>query len=157
MVVCSYSYLSSCSSRAYARAHVHVPVHAHGRAHILVDSVTFALRAALLVGIVIVPGAAGGIFFGGWLSNKLRLTPRQNALMCWVVALVAIPFLFGFFIGCDQYKLANNKMNSMRGCSLTGRYPSSMDGIEYGWIVNMLEIASDPENCWRSSRPVTTR
>eukprot|EP00467_Chlorarachnion_reptans_P007681 CAMPEP_0114517006 /NCGR_PEP_ID=MMETSP0109-20121206/17652_1 /TAXON_ID=29199 /ORGANISM="Chlorarachnion reptans, Strain CCCM449" /LENGTH=790 /DNA_ID=CAMNT_0001697475 /DNA_START=27 /DNA_END=2399 /DNA_ORIENTATION=- len=68
-------------------------------------------QAALYVGFVIVPGAAGGIFFGGWLSNYLRLTPRQNAKLCWIVAAAAIPLLFAFFIGCDQYSLAGMSVN----------------------------------------------
>uniref|UniRef100_A0A7S0HA40 Kazal-like domain-containing protein n=1 Tax=Amorphochlora amoebiformis TaxID=1561963 RepID=A0A7S0HA40_9EUKA len=109
--------------------------------------------AALAVGLVIIPGAAGGIYFGGWISNRLRLTPRQNALICWVVALSAIPLLFGFFLGCEQYPLAgmsvrynpNNNNNNVinegvnfdatcnSGCGC-GRYPYSpvcSNGINY--------------------------
>jgi hypothetical protein len=40
------------------------------------------------------------------VSNRFRLTPRQNAMFCWVIALASIPILFGFFIGCDQLPLA---------------------------------------------------
>eukprot|EP00466_Bigelowiella_natans_P017242 jgi/Bigna1/80707/fgenesh1_pg.73_\ len=63
-------------------------------------------RAALFVGIVIVPGVAGGIYFGGWLSKRLRLSPRQNAKMSWIVALAALPLMPTFFIGCDPFPLA---------------------------------------------------
>jgi len=67
-------------------------------------------QAALYVGLTIVPGAAGGIFFGGWFSNKFRLTPKQNALMCAIVAAISLPFIFSFFIGCQQIPLAGSSV-----------------------------------------------
>jgi len=40
------------------------------------------------VGAIIIPGAAGGIFTGGYLVKRLKLTPLKTARACWIIAMV---------------------------------------------------------------------
>ncbi len=65
-----------------------------------------ASQAALYMGLTLIPGAAGGIYVGGLVVSRWKLTPRQCAKFCFIVATVSLPFFFGLYIGCPDYTMA---------------------------------------------------
>lgn len=62
--------------------------------------------ASLTVGLIVIPGATGGIVVGGILLKKLRAGPMKTARVTWILALVACLLMFGFFLGCPSVPLA---------------------------------------------------
>jgi sodium-independent organic anion transporter len=58
--------------------------------------------ASILTGAVVVPGFAGGIFFGGWVCRRFQYTREQVAKFCWRAALLAIMFTPVYSIGCGR-------------------------------------------------------
>lgn len=62
--------------------------------------------AGLLMGIVTVPGAGGGMLLGGLLVKKLKLKVRGIIRMDLIVAIIALIFGCLFFIQCPQMQMA---------------------------------------------------
>jgi sodium-independent organic anion transporter len=89
-------------------------------------------NAALLVGLVIIPGAAGGIFFGGWFMKKLKADGVTTAKFCWVVALVALFIMSSFYIGCGTIDLAG----------VTQPYPGAASSPLQGGVNGYTNITS---------------
>uniref|UniRef100_K1RCR9 Solute carrier organic anion transporter family member n=1 Tax=Magallana gigas TaxID=29159 RepID=K1RCR9_MAGGI len=62
--------------------------------------------AGLLMGIVTVPGAGGGMLLGGLLVKKLKLKVRGIIRMDLIVAIIALIFGCLFFIQCPKMQMA---------------------------------------------------
>lgn len=99
-----------------------------------------ASTASFAVGGVIIPGAAGGIFFGGYLVKRLRLTPLATARLVWVVAIATLTVLFAFFIGCGTVSLAGVTS------PYTGEPQTSFSG-GYGGHVNISSPCNSDCTC----------
>jgi sodium-independent organic anion transporter len=99
--------------------------------------------AAFTVGLVIIPGAAGGIFLGGYLTRRWRLTPLQTSMFCWIVALISLGFMFFFYVGCGTTALAGVSApyafnsNSLGGLNSTCNVNSSCSNATNGCGCNM--------------------
>ncbi|XP_022324180.1 solute carrier organic anion transporter family member 4A1-like [Crassostrea virginica] len=65
-----------------------------------------AAFAGLLMGIVTVPGAGGGMLLGGLLVKKLKLRVRGIIRMDLIVAIIALIFGCMFFIQCPKVQMA---------------------------------------------------
>jgi hypothetical protein len=61
-----------------------------------------AALSSIIVGLVVIPGAAGGIFFGGWLMKRINATGRTNALASFISSLCACILATVFLLGCDN-------------------------------------------------------
>lgn len=81
-----------------------------------------ASDAAFFIGATLVPGAAGGIFFGGWLMKRLRATTGTAVKSTFVIASVSFLFMWTFAIGCGSLDLAG----------VTQRYPAAAVAGETG-------------------------
>lgn len=114
-----------------------------------------ASDAAFTVGLVVIPGAAGGTFIGGLLLKYFKAGPIMTSRMMVTVAVVSTLLMFGFFIGCDNAPLAgahvnynplnnnngrsmvsppvfDNVCNAGCGCKALGYSPvCGVDGIQY--------------------------
>jgi hypothetical protein len=65
-----------------------------------------AANASFSVGLVVIPGAAGGILFGGWVGDRFKLSTRASALFSFVMPLLSMFLLLMLFIGCPNNPLA---------------------------------------------------
>lgn len=61
-----------------------------------------ASSAALLVGLVTVPGAGGGTFFGGYMVKKFQLRCAGIIRMCIVFSAICLCFGLVFIISCEN-------------------------------------------------------
>lgn len=87
-----------------------------------------ASSAALLVGLVTVPGAGGGTFIGGYLVKRLKLKCSGIIKMCIIYSAICLCFGLVFIIYCPNtkffglnYKPENNSFNNqtdfLSGCN----------------------------------------
>ncbi|XP_013775144.1 solute carrier organic anion transporter family member 4A1-like [Limulus polyphemus] len=65
-----------------------------------------ASAAALLVGMVTVPGAGGGTFFGGYLVKKFNLRCASIIRMCLLFSVICLTMCTVFFIHCPNPRFA---------------------------------------------------
>ncbi len=67
-----------------------------------------ASSASYVVGLVIIPGAAGGIFIGGWYTGRVVAASGLKGLIkfCVGVSVVTLCLFFGMYIGCANPNVA---------------------------------------------------
>lgn len=58
--------------------------------------------ASIVVGLIVIPGAAGGMVTGGWLVRRLRLSGRGTARAVWIISACATLFALTFLVGCPS-------------------------------------------------------
>ncbi|KFM61342.1 Solute carrier organic anion transporter family member 4A1, partial [Stegodyphus mimosarum] len=62
--------------------------------------------AAVLVGLVTIPGAGGGTFLGGYLVKKLNLRCAGIIKMCIIFSFICVGLVFIFILHCPNAKFA---------------------------------------------------
>ena len=65
-----------------------------------------ASNAALYTGFIVVPGAGGGIFLGGYLLNRFKWNCQTTIKFSMVFSLLAFGATAAIFIGCDTKRIA---------------------------------------------------
>ncbi|CAL1299379.1 unnamed protein product [Larinioides sclopetarius] len=65
-----------------------------------------ASYAAVLVGLVTIPGAGGGTFLGGYLVKKLNLRCAGIIKMCIIFSFICVGLVFIFILHCPNAKFA---------------------------------------------------
>lgn len=56
--------------------------------------------SSILTGVIVVPGAAGGALFGGWLIKRLKLSARAISVMLVVSSVIATGLMFSLLLHC---------------------------------------------------------
>lgn len=62
--------------------------------------------AAIATGLVVIPGAAGGIMLGGYLTKRLKLDFAATAKFCVICSFIATLFTACTLVGCKESPLA---------------------------------------------------
>lgn len=83
-----------------------------------------ASEASISVGLVLIPGAAGGIFFGGWMMRRHKVNALKAARYTFFISVVALLLLPGLLIGCGTLPLAGVTEPYPQGAAL----PASAGG-----------------------------
>jgi organic anion transporter 4A len=63
-------------------------------------------KAAILMGVVTIPGAAGGTFFGGYIVKRYNLKCAQIIKFCISCAAISIGLTMAFLISCPNMNFA---------------------------------------------------
>eukprot|EP00300_Choanocystis_sp_HF-7_P033105 c45399_g1_i1.p1 GENE.c45399_g1_i1~~c45399_g1_i1.p1 ORF type:complete len:721 (-),score=153.61 c45399_g1_i1:97-2259(-) len=81
--------------------------------------------AGSITGLVVIPGAAGGILLGGYLMKHFRLSVEQTARLCVFSSILAALMSTSMLIGCSELQLAgvtaqyhNNDTTLLAECNL---------------------------------------
>jgi len=73
----------------------------------------------LLLGVVAVPGGAGGFLLGSYLIKRLSLTTRQQLRAMFFLGIVDLAAMLMFAVQCDTAPLADMSTHQPAGLSYT--------------------------------------